>query len=140
MIGVMTSEDTAPFDSAAADALVAEFEAGTISLDRFHHRQHLAVATWLLLHDAHDVAVDRMRHALQNLLKANGKTDGYDDPLTVRWMRVLADRLKDCTLDLTSAERLNEVVDWAIETRPLSDNRRRDPIPEARISSGSTGE
>lgn len=136
----MTSEDTASFDSAAADALVAEFEAGTISLDGFHHRQHLAVATWLLLHGSQDVAIDRMRRGLRNLLKANGKTEGYDDPLTMRWMRVLADRLEDCASDLTPTARLNEVVDWAIETRPLSDSRRRDPLPEAPASSGSTEE
>jgi hypothetical protein len=139
MIGVMTSEGTGSFDAAAADALVAEFEAGTISFDRFHHRQHLAVATWLLLRGPQDTALDRMRRGLQNLLKANGKTDGYDDPLTVRWMLVLADRLAECTSDLTPAARLNEVVNWALG-HSLNDTRSRARTPEGRTSSGSTGE
>ena len=87
----MTSADNLPLDAAAADALLSEFEAGTISLDRFHHRQHLAVAAWLLLRDSHDSALDRMRAGLRNLLKVNGKAEGYDDQLTVRWMRTLAE-------------------------------------------------
>jgi hypothetical protein len=119
MIGVMTSADNLPLDAAAADALVSEFEAGTISLDRFHHRQHLAVATWLLLRDSHDSALDRMRTGLRNLLKVNGKAEGYDDQLTVRWMRTLADRLAACVPDQPPETRLNAAVEWALETRPV---------------------
>jgi hypothetical protein len=119
MIGVMTSADNLPLDAAAADALVSEFEAGTISLDRFHHRQHLAVATWLLLRDSHDSALDRMRTGLRNLLKVNGKAEGYDEQLTVRWMRTLADRLAACVPDQPPETRLNAAVEWALETRPV---------------------
>jgi hypothetical protein len=138
MIGVMTSADTFPLDAAGANALVAEFEAATVSLDRFHHRQHLAVAVWLLLHDSRDSAVQRMRRGLQNLLRANGKTEGYDDPLTVRWMDTLANRLASCAPDLTPVGRLNEVVEWATG---ISDTEHRGQNPaEALASSGSTEE
>ena len=119
MIGVMTSADNLPLDAAAADALLSEFEAGTISLDRFHHRQHLAVATWLLLRDSHDSALDRMRAGLRNLLKVNGKAEGYDDQLTMRWMRTLADRLAACAPDQPPETRLNDAVEWALETEPV---------------------
>jgi hypothetical protein len=118
MIGVMTSADNLPLDAAAADALLSEFEAGTISLDRFHHRQHLAVAAWLLLGDSHDSALDRMRAGLRNLLKVNGKAEGYDDQLTVRWMRTLADRLAARVPDQSLETRLNDAVEWALESRP----------------------
>jgi hypothetical protein len=130
MIGVMTSGDNLPLDAAAADALLAEFEAGTISLDRFHHRQHLAVAAWLLLHDSRDSALDRMRAGLKNLLKLNGKAEGYDDRLTVTWMRTLAERLAACAPDQPSEARLNDAVEWALETKPVSsstDAGRREP-------------
>jgi hypothetical protein len=120
MIGVMTAADNLPLDAAAADALLAEFEAGTISLDRFHHRQHLAVAAWLLLRDSHDSALDRMRAGLKNLLKLNGKAEGYDDRLTVSWMRTLAERLAACAPDEPPETRLNDAVEWALETRPVS--------------------
>jgi hypothetical protein len=120
MIGVMTSGDNLPLDAAAADALLAEFEAGTISLDRFHHRQHLAVAAWLLLRDSHEGALDRMRAGLRNLLTLNGKTEGYDDRLTVGWMRALAERLAACAPDEPPETRLNDAVEWALETRPVS--------------------
>ena len=120
MIGVMTSADNLPIDAAAADALLSEFEAGTISLDRFHHRQHLAVAAWLLLRDSHDSALDRMRAGLKNLLTLNGKTEGYDDRLTVCWMRALAERLAACAPDEPPETRLNDAVEWALETRPVS--------------------
>ena len=120
MIGVMTSGDKLLLDAAAADALLAEFEAGTISLDRFHHRQHLAVAAWLLLRDSHDSALDRMRAGLKNLLTLNGKTEGYDDRLTVCWMRALAERLAACAPDQPPETRLNDAVEWALETRPVS--------------------
>jgi len=116
----MTSGDKLLLDAAAADALLAEFEAGTISLDRFHHRQHLAVAAWLLLRDSHDSALDRMRAGLKNLLTLNGKTEGYDDRLTVCWMRALAERLAACAPDEPPETRLNDAVEWALETRPVS--------------------
>ena len=115
----MTSADNLPLDAAAADALLSEFEAGTISLERFHHRQHLAVAAWLLLRDSHDSALDRMRAGLRNLLKVNGKAEGYDDQLTVRWMRTLTDRLAACAPDQSLETRLNDAVEWALETRPV---------------------
>ena len=118
MIGVMTSGDKLLLDAAAADALLAEFEAGTMSLDRFHHRQHLAVAAWLLLRDSHDSALDRMRAGLKNLLKLNGKAEGYDDRLTVCWMRALAERLAACAPDEPPETRLNDAVEWALETKP----------------------
>ena len=118
MIGVMTSADNLPLDAAAADALLSEFEAGTITLDRFHHRQHLVVAAWLLLRDSHDSALDRMRAGLKNLLKLNGKAEGYDDRLTVSWMRTLAERLAACAPDEPPETRLNDAVEWALETRP----------------------
>lgn len=114
----MTSGDKLLLDAAAADALLAEFEAGTISLDRFHHRQHLAVAAWLLLRDSHDSALDRMRAGLKNLLTLNGKTEGYDDRLTVCWMRALAERLAACAPDQPPETRLNDAVEWALETKP----------------------
>jgi len=140
MIGVMTSADNLPLDAAGADALLSEFEAGTISLDRFRHRQHLTVATWLLLRDSHDSALDRMRAGLRNLLKVNGKAEGYDDQLTVRWMRTLANRLAACAPNQPPQTRLNDAVEWALETRPLSDTEHRARSPEPRASSGSTGE
>jgi hypothetical protein len=139
MIGVMTSADNPPFDAAAADALLAEFEAGTISLDRFHHRQHLAVAAWLLLRDSHDSALHRMRAGLKNLLNVNGKTEGYDDGLTVCWMRALAERLAACAPDQPPETRLNDAVEWALTERPLSDTERRARSPGPQVSSGSTG-
>jgi hypothetical protein len=123
MIGVMTAADNLPLDAAAADALLAEFEAGTISLDRFHHRQHLAVAAWLLLHDSHDSALDRMRAGLKNLLKLNGKAEGYDDRLTVSWMRTLAERLTACAPDQPPEAQLNDAVEWALETKPVSSSK-----------------
>jgi hypothetical protein len=119
MIGVMTSGDNLPLDAAAADALLAQFEAGTISLDRFHHRQHLAVAAWLLLRDSHESALDRMRAGLKNLLTLNGKTEGYDDRLTVSWMSALAERLAAGAPDQPLETRLNDAVAWALEERPV---------------------
>jgi hypothetical protein len=141
MIGVMTAADNLPLDAAAADALLAEFETGTISLDRFHHRQHLAVAAWLLLRDSHDSALDRMRAGLKHLLKVNGKTEGYDDELTVCWMRALAERLAACAPDQPPEMRLNDAVEWALEEgNRISDTVRRAQLPEPPASSGSTGE
>ena len=121
-------------------AVGTTMEAGTISLERFHHRQHLAVAAWLLLRDSHDSALDRMRAGLKNLLKVNGKAEGYDDQFTVRWMRTLANRLAACAPNQPPETRLNDAVEWALETRPLSDTEHRAGNPEPQASSGSTGE
>jgi hypothetical protein len=81
-----------------------------------------------------------MRAGLKHLLKVNGKTEGYDDRLTVCWMRTLAERLAACAPDQPPETRLNDAVEWALETRPLSDTEHRARSPELQASSGSTGE
>ena len=130
----MASTEPVSFSRAAAEQLVEQFEAGTISLAEFHHRQHLAVAAWLLIHHAPVRALARMRRGLQALLQRSGKTEGYHETVTVFWMRVLSARLEECPAEWTPEARLNDAVAWAEESCPLQEHYSPERLaaPEAK--------
>jgi len=130
----MTSSEIPSVGRAAVESLVMRFEDGTIELDEFHHRQHLTVAAWLLLHEPSDSALARMRRGLSELLRRSGKATGYHETVTVFWMRALALRLAACPRDWSPEARLSNVVEWALETRPLDAHYSPERLaePEAR--------
>lgn len=107
---------TADLDAAAlldeATRLRRAFDDDTLTIDVFHHRQHLAVATLFLLDLPYDAALDRVRSGLRRLLGRHG-VDGYDEYVTVAWMQALASRLGVQPADWPREKRLHETVVWA---------------------------
>src|SRR5262249_11373059 len=67
---------------------VYRFENCEYGLHEFDHRKHLKVAwTYLRLFD-YDTALDRMREGLLRFTRHHNAT-GYNETITVFWMRVL---------------------------------------------------
>lgn len=86
----------APRDEAQILALTAAFEAATLPVDEWHHREHITVAVQILREGDGRVgtAVDRMRADLHRFLDAHGiettKDRGYHETLTRGWLEVTA--------------------------------------------------
>ncbi len=68
--------------------LVHQFEAATLSMTHFHHREHLIVALWYASSYEPREALSQMRTGLQRLLATNGKpASAYREDLTALWMQ-----------------------------------------------------
>ena len=99
--------------TAEISALMAEFEAGTVSHERWTHTAHLTAAVWYLLWYGPDEATDRMRDAINRLNNAHGveqtPTRGYHETLTVFYMWAVRSVLSTLPLDRSIAELTNAV-------------------------------
>lgn len=75
--------------------LVRSFEDASISRDDWKHREHLIVALYYVSHYDLEIATDKMRSGILNLL-ANGfevdltKEMPYHETMTIFWMRTIA--------------------------------------------------
>ncbi len=108
----MTADPESGAFLAESTRLRRAFDADTLTLAEFHHRQHLAVATLFLLDLPYEAAVDRMRAGLQRLLGRHG-IQGYNEDVTVRWMQALAGNLAAQPAGWPIETRLRETVEWA---------------------------
>lgn len=73
---------------AEIQTLIHQFEAATLSMAHFHHREHLIVALWYASRYEPQEALGRIRTGLQRLLAANGKPHtAYREDITALWMQ-----------------------------------------------------
>ena len=83
--------------------LVEKFEAGAIPRKEWTHAAHLTVALWYALDHDLDLAIEKMRVGIFNLLESFGvdlaKEMPYHETLTVFWMKTVFTYLensRDC--------------------------------------------
>lgn len=73
---------------------ISAFEAATIPLEGWTHREHVRVAFLYLRALPFEEALDRLRSGIRALNRANGvqgtPTSGYHETVTVAWARVIA--------------------------------------------------
>ena len=73
--------------------LVEKFEAGAIPRKEWTHAAHLTVALWYALDHDLDLAIEKMRVGIFNLLESFGvdlaKEMPYHETLTVFWMKTV---------------------------------------------------
>ena len=104
------------------DELLAAFEAGTVSRERWDHRAHLRAAFAVLRRDGLDGSRGAMREGLQGLLTRfgveDGPTRGYHETITVAWLRLVdaADRGHG---PLESSDALLEACSYLLDKRLL---------------------
>src|SRR6185369_98825 len=103
------------------EALVAGFEACTISKDGFSHRSHLTVATYYLYTSTPEAALEKMRAGLLRFLGFH-KIDPakYSEEVTIAWLNEIqkvmnefggdADAGAELTVRPTLVEVTNAVV------------------------------
>ena len=65
------------------------------SLERFGHVDHLRMAYAYLRRDGVDALPDNCGRAIRRLADAGGMPDKYDEQLTLRWVRRVADAAAD---------------------------------------------
>jgi hypothetical protein len=65
------------------------------SLERFGHVDHLRMAFAYLRRDGVDALPDNCGRAIRRLAEAGGMPDKYDEQLTLRWVRRVADAAAD---------------------------------------------
>lgn len=94
------------------EQIVRAFENGTIARARWRHAEHLTVAFYYAAHHDFDVALEKMRGGIFNLLKAfevDLLTEmPYHETLTVFWLRTVFDfmRLKNGASPVETANEL----------------------------------
>lgn len=76
--------------------LVCSFEEATVSRDNWKHAEHLVVALYYIMHHDIEVATEKMRSGIFNLLTKGFDVDlskemPYHETLTVFWMRTVAE-------------------------------------------------
>jgi hypothetical protein len=122
-----------PLDLQEVHSLVESFETTSVSLESFHHRQHLIVAAHAAATRTSADALDHMRRGLQALLLRYGK-DGYHETVTAFWMQAIRHRLAAQPADWALDQRLGDVVAWAETARPLESHYSRERLadPSAR--------
>jgi hypothetical protein len=101
--------------------IISTFENGTISRDAWKHAEHLTVALhYLSLYDL-DVATEKMRSGIFNLLRAFEvdltKEMPYHETMTIFWMRAVAAYNNSTTGSIL--EKANGVVELYDKEYPL---------------------
>jgi hypothetical protein len=103
-------------------AVVEAFEDGTISRGGWKHAGHLTVALYYLSKHDFDLALEKMREGIFNLLRAFEvdltKEMPYHETMTVFWMRTISD-FKNSKFDAPLFEICNELIETFDKDYPL---------------------
>lgn len=92
------------------DALVQAFETGSMPPGEFSHRRHLTVALSYLTSMEYEAAVETMRAGLKRFLAHHG-IDGYNETITLFWLR----RLSGCLADRKPDESRMDVIERCLD-------------------------
>lgn len=103
--------------------VVRTFEEATISRDAWKHAEHLTVALhYLTLHDI-EVATEKIRTGIFNLLRSFEvdltKEMPYHETMTIFWMRAVAGYNASKKNKVTLLEKANEMIELLDKEYPL---------------------
>jgi hypothetical protein len=75
------------------DVFLAEFEAGRLPLEQWHHREHIKIAYLYLRGHSFESALERIREKIKGHNKVhkirNLPTSGYHETMTQAWLRLV---------------------------------------------------
>ena len=104
---------------------VRRFENCEYGLKEFAHREHLKVAwTYLKLY-GYDTALVRMRQGLRRFSAHHGKM-GYNETITVFWLRLLAAHLDDNPARVLSRFKKDELFRYFSRDLVMGDAAKRE--------------
>ncbi len=90
--------------------LIKEFEAGTLTLERFsRHHNHLAMTMWYLTKYERTEAVNRVKSGLKQYIAAQN-IEGYNETQTMFWLQVFFSFLKDVNTSLPIVDLTNMMI------------------------------
>lgn len=102
------------------EAVMRGFESCTIPPDEFKHSAHLTVALWYLSKSTEEEARDRMRAGLSRLLKHYG-LQGYNETITLFWIKVVRRFLDDADESRSIADLANQLIATRGDSRLVFD-------------------
>ena len=103
------------------EAVVQGFESCTTGVDDFKHRRHLTVAVWYLRNSTPEQAFQEMCSGLLRFLDRHGVGRAkYDQRLTMKWIIVIQDAIKEMNPDLSLLEVTNMVIERFGDSRLTS--------------------
>jgi hypothetical protein len=90
--------------SAAIARLVAAFEDCTLLPEALHHKEHVQIAWWFLLHEPADQAIARFVGSLRRYAAHIGKPEVYHETITWAYLLLINERLERGGRDRSWAE------------------------------------
>ena len=91
--------------------VVRGFETCETGKSEFKHRQHLTVAVVYLQTLDTKAAVERMRTGLLRFIDHHGvPREKYSEEVTVFWIELIAERLRDLGPDVSLVEKCNYII------------------------------
>lgn len=104
------------------ETLVEKFETGTVSEAEWRHAEHLVVGVFYLSHHDFEIALEKMRDGIFNLLRAFhvdlSKEMPFHETLTVFWMRAIDD-FRRAKNGASILETTNELIEKFDKDYPL---------------------
>jgi len=95
--------------------LIMDFEQQVISPERWHHREHLLVATWYLINFDFEIALGKIRNGIQKLNAANGTlqtpNSGYHESITTFLAYKIKQRLVSFPEHFSIYEKIDVIED-----------------------------
>lgn len=79
----------------ADDDFIAAFERCTLPYAAWTHEAHLRMAWIYLRQDCLEDVIPRVRNGIQRLNLSHGNPTGYHETVTLAFLRLVADRLRD---------------------------------------------
>ena len=104
-------------NDAEIESIVCEFESRATPPTGFNHRAHLTVAAWYLLRLPFAEAHERLRINLIRFLKTHGVEEGYNETVTLFWLKRINRRIQDVEQNRGAYEIVNEVLDGSGDPR-----------------------
>ena len=99
------------------EAIVRGLEMCSTGIDDFPHRHHLVVATWYLNNSTVPEALSKMRNSILNFLKHHGITGKYNETITLFWIIMVENRLKELAAGTSLVGRTNAVIETLGDSR-----------------------
>jgi hypothetical protein len=97
---------------AEIEAVVHGFESCQASKEEFSHQSHVTVGVWYLRHTNLERATESMRDGLIRFLDHHGLgRQKYHETLTVFWMRLIGNEIKQSDPGVSLVELTNTVVE-----------------------------
>jgi hypothetical protein len=96
--------------------LVCAFESATVTRDEWKHREHLIVALYYVSHYDAEMAIEKMRRGILNLLENGFKVDltkemPYHETITVFWIKTVA-AFNAVSNGKPIVDKIDEMVEW----------------------------
>ncbi|MBA2501495.1 MAG: hypothetical protein H0V27_01315 [Pyrinomonadaceae bacterium] len=123
-------------NDAEIESIVCEFELCETPPARFNHRAHLTVAASYLLRLPFAEAHQRLRTNLLRFLKAHGVEEGYNETVTLFWLKRINKRIQNMEQNRGAYEIVNGILEDGGDSRIVYDYYTKEQLVSREARSG----